>query len=48
MRVILMSGYDETLEVARQDGFGFLPKPFGADELASAMMKSLSPGPTEG
>jgi two-component system, cell cycle sensor histidine kinase and response regulator CckA len=43
MRVVLMSGYDSTPTAGRRnEGFVFLPKPFGANELTAAVRQSQS------
>jgi CheY-like chemotaxis protein len=42
LRVLLMSGYDSPFpEDRRQEGFVFLAKPFGADQLCEAVTKLL-------
>lgn len=42
LHVVLMSGYDSTQRDGRRDQrFHFLAKPFGADELITAIRKAL-------
>jgi DNA-binding response OmpR family regulator len=42
MRVLLMSGYDAAPPEGHRDGFRFLAKPFGADELVAAVCLALA------
>ena len=42
MRVVLMSGYDAAPPEGHGDGFRFLAKPFGADELVAAVCLALA------
>ena len=46
LRVLLMSGYDSPFpEDRRQEGFVFLAKPFGADQLCEAVTRLLGGSP---
>ena len=42
LRVVLMSGYDAAPPEGHGDGFRFLAKPFGADELVAAVCLALA------
>ena len=44
MRVVLMSGYGASLEASAGDGYRFLAKPFGRDDLIAAVATALGEG----